>query len=118
LSSPQLPEKLHLRALVVAKMKVTHPFGLTLNYSLCGPCIAHQLFLWSGESINVRAMVSDEDEELQVAHNELRLVSGADRALDLLQGWLGGNVVEWGKFRRIEKEGLFFWKRRVVHEFL
>ena len=83
---------------MVAKMKMAHPLRMAFNDEFRRPGVAELFLLRSGESVDIRAVMRDEYEELQIAHDELRFVGGTNRALYVLYVRFGGNVIEGRKF--------------------
>src|ERR1039458_3423194 len=99
-------------------MKMAHPLRFTLNDELGGPCVAQFLFLGPGKAIDVSAVMGDVDEELEVAHDQLRFVRSTDWTGYLFEAWLSWKVIEWREFRSIEKKILTIQRRHVAHLFL
>ena len=102
LSIPEPLESRHLPGFIVAERKLPHPSRLALEDQLRGPAIGLVRLLWSGKAVDIDAVSRNQNEIVQVAADQLRLVLGPQRSV------YGGEYILLRRRRREVEQGELF----------
>ena len=100
LSIPELLESRHLSGLVVAECELPHASRLALEDQLRGPAIGLIRLLRPGKAVDIDAMSRNQNEIVQIAADQLRLVLGPQRSVERAEDLLlrrRGRKVEQGE---------------------
>src|ERR1700679_391286 len=74
-----LCQSINLSTLFVAKMKMTNPLRLTRQNELCSPSVGLSFTLRTGEAVNIGSMLRQQDEIMEVMHDQACFIVSPDR---------------------------------------